>query len=139
MPSRIKYDAALIKTMSFFTSKTHAKLKDCFFMQETIVFVVEEGHMAKAIGKGGETVRRLATALQKKVKIVEFVNSPENFLQNFLAPIKLKSAVLTDNVLTITTGNSHERGLIIGRAAANLRNLEKILQRYFSVKEIKVV
>jgi len=42
-------------------------------------------------------------------------------------------------IVTIAGPDSKTKGLLIGRNAQNLRNLEANVRRYFEVKEIKVV
>jgi transcription termination/antitermination protein NusA len=139
MPSRIKYDSSLLKTMAFFESITHAKLRDCLVLPSgNIIFVVEEGDMAKAIGRGGENVRRISAALKKKVKMVEFSPDPVTFLGRFVSPVRPKSIAQDGSRLVITAESSGDRGILIGRDAFNLRNMETVLQRYFDVREIRV-
>ena len=58
-----------MKIMSLFETLTQAKLKDCIF-DERIIFIVEENQIGKAIGKNGVNVRKIESALNKKVKIV---------------------------------------------------------------------
>ena len=50
-------------------------------------------------------------------------------------PIKNKAQCLQTSIWLTTKTN----GLIIGRNAQNLRELENVVNRYFKIKEIKVV
>ena len=64
---RIKLNADMIKNISLFESITGAKVKDCFEdNQENLVFVVKQGHIVKAIGKNGNTAKKLKDMLNKK-------------------------------------------------------------------------
>jgi N utilization substance protein A len=125
--------------MSLFENITHAKLKDCFFDREKLVFLVEQGEMGKALGRNKEHVMRLEKMLNRKIKIVEFNPARLQFITNYLAPLKILDIREDEDIVTVTGADTKTKGLIIGIKAQNLRNLEKIVSKYFQIKEIKVV
>jgi N utilization substance protein A len=135
------YDASLIKTMSLFEQVTHASLKDSFVdSHSSLVFVVDEQQMSKAIGKGGRNVHRLEKLLNRKIKILGFTPDMEQFIRNMVYPLKPKNVVLEGDRVTITGKDTHMRALLIGKNSQNLKNYLSIVQRYFDdVKEIKVI
>ncbi|HJX05546.1 MAG TPA: NusA-like transcription termination signal-binding factor [Candidatus Nanoarchaeia archaeon] len=136
---KITFDTNIIKCMSLFESMTHAKLKDCFFDREKLVFLVEQGEMGKALGRNKEHVMKLEKMLNRKVKIVEFNPARLQFITNYLAPLKILGIQEEEDIVTVTGADTKTKGLIIGIKAQNLRNLEKIVSKYFQIKEIKVV
>lgn len=136
--ARIKYNIDAMKFMSLFESITRAKLRDCIISENSVIFIVEENEIAKAIGKNAMNVRKLESLLKKKVKIVEFSDDLVKFMQNLAYPAKIKEAVHEDRILRLTAADSQSRGLLIGRGAAILRSYEAIVKRYFDIDEIKV-
>ncbi|MEM4267403.1 MAG: NusA-like transcription termination signal-binding factor [Candidatus Woesearchaeota archaeon] len=136
---KIKYDNQLVRIISVFNSITDARLKDCFCEQDHIVFVVEENEIGKAVGKGGSRVKMLERTLNRKIKIVEFNPSVTEFVRNLVFPIKIKDIKENGQRIIIEAEDSISRGLLIGRAAQNLRNFETITKRYFSIEEIRVI
>ena len=54
-------------------------------------------------------------------------------------PLKVEDISEEEDIITITDPDKKKKGMIIGRDAINLRNNEKIVSRYFTVKEIKVI
>ncbi|MBI2581043.1 NusA-like transcription termination signal-binding factor [Candidatus Woesearchaeota archaeon] len=137
---RISYDNALLKLMSFFETITKAKLKDCFVDRNgLLVFVVEPAQYGLAVGKGGANVKRIEASLKRKVKIVEFADDIAPFVASLIQPSKAKDIAFADGIITITPESSESRGYLIGRAGRNLRNYESIIQRYFPIKEVRVV
>jgi len=136
---KITFDTNIIKCMSLFENITHAKLKDCFFDREKLVFLVEQGEMGKALGRNKEHVMRLEKMLNRKIKIVEFNPARLQFITNYLAPLKILDIREDEDIVTVTGADTKTKGLIIGIKAQNLRNLEKIVSKYFQIKEIKVV
>jgi NusA-like KH domain protein len=133
-----------MQAMTLFENITHAKVKDYFEdpVQGRLVFIVLPGELWKALGKESSNVKRLENAFKKKIKIVEFSDDILKFISNMAHPLKVKNVSRdeTDNEIVIVDGGDMQtRGLLIGRNAKNLRNLEKNVRRFFEVKEIKVV
>lgn len=136
---KIKYDNTLMKLMSFFESATKARLKDCFVDQnELLVFVVEPAQYGLAVGKAGSNVKRVEDALKRKVKIVEFSDDLVQFVGSLIQPSKARDISVTGGVVAITP-EPGSRGYLIGRGGNNLRNMESVIQRYFPIKEVKVI
>jgi len=136
--TKIKYDINLMKYMSLFSSITRASVKDVI-NADKLIFIVDGGQMAKAIGKHGANVKRMSNMLKRDLKIVEFNPDPVAFIKNFIAPIKPTEISNEDGVITITGKTTSEKGILIGRNAANLNKLKEIVDRYFDVKDIVVV
>lgn len=137
---KIKFDANLIKFMSLFQSLTRSKLKDCIDDGEKLVFIVEPGELFKALGKNASNLKRLENKFKKKVRIIEFHSEKLTFISKAIAPLKVDDIEEKDGIVTLKSSDTKTKGLLIGRAAKNLRNLESVVQRYFpDVKEIKVV
>jgi len=128
-----------MKFISLFESLTHSSLKDCFTLGDRLVFVVKQGEMGKAIGKGGANIKKLERVLKRKVRIIEFNPDMLIFIQNVVYPSKVKEIKEEDGIVTIIPPDSQTRGYLIGKSAVNLRNTEMVVKRYFELKEIKVV
>ena len=136
---KIKYDAQLMKLMSFFESATLAKLKDAFIDSNGILTFAVEEKMGLAVGKNGATAKRIEAVLKRKIKIFAFSPGLEQFVRNLLAPLKIRGTELKDDKTLVITPEPESRGYIIGRAAVNLRNYESIIKRYFDIREVKVI
>jgi N utilization substance protein A len=136
---KITFDTELLKIMALFENLTHSKLKDCFFDREKLVFMVDPGEMGKALGKNKSNVMRLEKMMKRKIKIVEFNPGRLQFITNYLVPLKILDIKEEGDVVTITGSDTKTKGLIIGIKAQNLRNLEKVVGKYFTIKEIKVI
>lgn len=137
---RIKLDMALIKYMALFEKITRASVKDCFEQGDRLVFIVNEGQIGKAIGKGSVNVKKIENLVKKKIRIVEYNSDMHKFVQNIVHPFKLENIEYDEDtkILTLTAVDSKTRGYLIGRAASNLRNYEAVLKRHTKVSELKV-
>ena len=139
--TKIKYDLAMIQTISIFEKVTGAKLKDCIDddHQGRLIFIVSPGQLWKALGKGSANIKKLETKFNRKIKIVEFNPELKRFIVNLVYPLKIKDVDEESSVITLHGQDTNTNGLLIGRNAQNLRNLEKNVRRFFEVEEIKVV
>ncbi|MBW2972692.1 NusA-like transcription termination signal-binding factor [Candidatus Woesearchaeota archaeon] len=141
MATKIVYDEDTLKKMSLFENITKAKLKDFFDdpVQARLVFIVQPGNLWRALGKGSSNVKRLEQAFGRKIKIVEFNDDLITFIKNMAHPLKIFDVSEEDGVVTIRHEDMQTKGLLIGKNARNLRNMETNIRRYFEVKEIKVL
>jgi N utilization substance protein A len=137
--TKIVYDTGAMQVMAHFEQMTRAKLRDCIMREMQVIFVVEPGDIAKAIGPKGANVRRLEAALKKKVKMVEFAPELVSFIKNLVYPIDVKQVrEQDDGVVVISPPDLKSRGLLIGRNAQTLRAYEAVVQRFFPIKELRV-
>ncbi|RME78114.1 NusA-like transcription termination signal-binding factor [Candidatus Woesearchaeota archaeon] len=138
----MRLDEETLQTIALFEKLVKCRAKDAFFdpIQDRMVFVVFPGEIYKAIGKDGAGAKKLENTFKKKIKIVEWSDKKERFIRNMCYPHNVsKVEQLEEDVFVVHGETEQDRGLLIGRKAQNLRNLEKNLRRYFPVKEVKVV
>ena len=136
--TKIIYDTQTMQVMTLFETITQAELKDCIFLDESVLFVVQEAQIGKAIGKQGRNAHQLEKALKRKVKIVEFSPDVVTFIKNLFYPLQTNNVTSEDGTVTVVPVDSRTRGQMIGRNAAYLRWIEDIVKRYFQIKEIKI-
>ena len=139
MNTKVVFDINVLNIMKSFDNIAHAKLKDCIAEEDKIIFIVAENELSKAIGKNAANVKRLAEFLKKKIKIVEFSPDLMKLVKNFIHPWKADNIYEEGGIVVIESSDPKVKGLLIGRAAQNLRKLEEYIRRYIDVKEIKVV
>jgi len=133
----IKFDMATMKLISLFQAITRASVKDCIVNDE-IIFIIGEGEIGKAVGKGGENARKVSKAIKRKIKIVEFSNNLLTFIKNLIKPMNVINIEENDGVVLLTAPDLKTRGYLIGRGGSSLRQLEEIVKRHFPIKEIRV-
>jgi N utilization substance protein A len=131
-----------MKKMALFENMTGSKIKDFFDdpVQGRLVFIVLPGQLWKALGKGSSNVTKLENAFKRKIKIVEFSPDLVQFIKNMARPLKVDDVTEEDMIVTIHNDDIQTKGLLIGKNARNLRNMESNIRRHFdALKEIKVV
>ncbi len=136
---KITYDTGTMQVIAHFEKLTRARVKDCMVGENQVIFVVEPGDIAKAIGPRGANVRRLEDALKKKVRIAEFSHELVTFIKNLVYPIDVKDVrEQDDGIVVIVPPDLKARGLLIGRNAQTLRAYDAVVQRFFPIKELRV-
>ena len=136
----VVYDQQLIELRAMFEKKTGSHVKDCFYdKNEKLTFIVEAGEMGKALGKGKMHLFSLQDALGKKIRVVEYTDDRIQFIRNMIAPLQVKDIEDQGDIVILHGVDMKTNGLLIGKQARNLRNLEWMVNKFHAVKEIKVV
>ncbi len=140
----MKYDMELIRIRAFFEQKTKALVKDVFEDKlDKLTFVVNQGQIRKALGQKLANLKLIEGKLKKKIRIIEFHPHLEEFIRNVIHPLKANTIQVEgegdETIVTIIPADHNTRGLLIGRNASHLRNTEATIQRFFPLKEMKVI
>ncbi len=137
----IKYDISLMQYMAVFEQVTGASPKDCFVDTHLtlLTFVVQPGQIGKAVGKAGAMVHLLEQKFKRRIRIIEYHPEKLEFIKNMIMPLRIDAIREEEAIVYLESRDMKTKGLLIGRNAQNLRNLESNVRRYFEVKEIRVV
>ncbi len=130
----ITYSMETIGYINLFEKSTGAHVKDCFFENEKLVFIVDQGEIGKAVGKGGSNVKHMSMIVKKPVKVIEFNNEPVEFVKTLLYPLKPKGVVAEDDKIIIKTNDVKEKGQVYGREKTNLKRIQDVVSKYFPHK-----
>jgi len=125
--------------MSLFQNVTGATARDCIEDEklDRVIFVVNQGKMGLAIGKGGITIRNLQNVVKRNVELVEYSEVPTEFLKNMLNP-KLVSEVkinkrLDGSMQAIVIVDPKKKGIVVGREGRNAEKARLLAKRYFQI------
>ena len=110
--------------------------------QNKIIFVVNEGKMGLAIGKGGSNIKSLQNILKRNVELVEYFDDPIKFLKNILNP-KLVNEVKLDtkqdgSSQAIVIVDQGKKGLVVGREGRNAERARLFAKRYFNISSVQI-
>jgi len=144
MVRSIKLSTDQMRLISLFQNVTKATARDCLDdeKQDRIIFVVNEGMMGLAIGKGGSNIKSLQNILKRNVELIEHFDDPVKFLKNILNP-KLVNEVKLD---TKPDGSSQaiiivdhgKKGLVVGRAGCNAEKARLFAKKYFNISSVLI-
>jgi transcription antitermination factor NusA-like protein len=95
---------------------------------------VNERELSKAIGPGAINVRRMQEQLGKRVRIIEEPRGESDikrFIEDIVSPVRVKSVEIKESVLSITSGNTQNKAILIGRNKRRYEELRKIIKEFF--------
>jgi len=133
-------DMKFIRYLNLFEKITKVRTQHCFIYNFTIVFLVPQRDMAKAIGESGKNIKKLSQILEKKVKIITIpsgIEYIEKFILDIIYPVKFKNIEIKEDRLVISAG-LQSRAALIGRNKSRLNEMKEILQQYFGIKNVRI-
>ncbi len=131
--------------MSLFQNISGATARDCIIdsKMERVIFVVNKGEMGLAIGKAGETIKKVQTKIGKPVELVEWAEDAKQLILNSLNPQYVSEIRVTerpDGTRTATVVvDQKKKGAILGKAGRNAEKARLLAKRYYSVETIHIV
>ena len=144
MTSGIKFTSKEMRYISLFESITGANVKDCIVYEEQnrVVFVVKEGEIGMAIGKGGRNIHTLERMTGKKHEIIEYSEKPVQFIKNALKPAMVKEVRITERpngkTIAVVAVNPRDKGVAIGKNGRNAERLRFLAKRYFQIQNVSI-
>ena len=138
----IKFNANEIRFIALFESMTGAMVKDCILDDDNtkVTFVVKNGDMGLAIGKGGSTVTKVKKAVGRGVEIIEHNEDPAQFIKNILSPAELKSIKIVeksnDEKIAIVNTDSSNKRIAIGKNGTNIERAKLLAKRQHEINNI---
>lgn len=137
----IKISTDEFRYIGFFESLTGAAVKDCAIYPDHVLFVVKQGDMGLAIGKGGMNVKKVEDSLGKKVDLIEYSDDPVQFVKGVLAQLKPKNIYLSQKstgkkVVNVVLGDAKQ---LNSKAKKLITEAKEYLARYHpSVDDVEV-
>lgn len=144
MTSGIKITSKEMRYISLFESVTGANVKDCIVNEEQsrVIFVVKEGEIGMAIGRGGRNIHTLEKMTGKKHEIIEYSERPAQFIKNALKPAMVKEVRITERpngkTMAVVTVNPRDKGVAIGKNGRNAERLRFLAKRYFEIQTVSI-
>ncbi|MGQ9506736.1 MAG: NusA-like transcription termination signal-binding factor [Candidatus Bathycorpusculaceae bacterium] len=144
MTSGIKFTSTEMRYIALFENITGASVKDCIVDEEQgrVIFIVNEGQVGVAIGKGGRNIRTLERMTGKKHEIIEYSEDPVQFIKNALKPAVVKEIRLTERpdgkTIAVVSVNPRDKGVAIGKNGRNAERLRFLAKRYFQIQNVSI-
>ncbi len=133
---------AELQLINMLESNTGAHAKDVVMTDESVIFVVEKGELGKAIGKGGNNIRRMRHAFKRNVEVVEAADDLRGFLANIFKPVKLvevQESTSGDRKVASISVNNKDKALAIGRAGERIKKARALAKREFGCDDVRII
>jgi transcription termination/antitermination protein NusA len=139
--SEIKLSMDGIRYIALFEKITGASARDCIEDTENnrLLFVVKNGDMGLAIGKGGEHINNVKKAINKSIEIIEHSDDPVIFIKNAFHPLILKNINIKINDgkrIAYVEVPTKEKGLAIGRDGKNIEKVKNLSLRHHNISDV---
>jgi len=144
MATGIKLTSKEMRYIALFESITGASVKDCILDENAkrAIFIVKEGHIGMAIGKGGKNIRLLERMTSKKHEIIEYSDDPAQFIRNALKPAHVREIRLTEKLdgksIAVVAVDPKDKGVAIGRNGRNAERIRFLAKRYFQIQNVSI-
>ena len=120
---------------------SHVKTSTCFVHNNTLFFAVSGRDMSRAIGSEAANIKKMQESLGTKIRIIREVDNPRDikrFIEDIIAPMKIKSTEVKDNALIITAGNTQTKANLFGRNKKRFFELKKVVEDQFNL-DLKII
>lgn len=135
-----KLDLKEIGLITTFENMTGATVKEHLVdpSTNTLIFVVKQGDVRKAIGKNGVMIRRVCEKLKRKVKVVELSDDAVKFFKVLIMPLEASDVKADEGVLRVSAGTSEAKAHLIGRNKQKVLFLNEVMKKFFGVEVVIV-
>jgi len=144
MHSGIRLTSREMRYIALFESITSANVKDCIIDDDLnrIIFVVKQGDIGAAIGKGGKNIHLLERMTGKKHEIIEHSEKPAQFIKNALKPARVNEVRITERpngkIIAVVSVNPRDKGVAIGKNGRNAERIRFLAKRYFQIQNVSI-
>lgn len=144
MASGIKLTSKEMRYIALFESITGASVKDCVLDEESnrAIFIVKEGDVGMAIGKGGKNIHLLERMTSKRHEIIEYSDSPDQFIKNALKPAQVLEIRITEKPdgksFAVVRVSPRDKGVAIGKNGRNAERIRFLAKRYFQIQNVSI-
>ena len=144
MASGIKLTSNEMRYIALFESITGAAVKDCILDEELsrAIFIVKEGDVGMAIGKGGKNIHLLERMTNKKHEIIEYSDDPAQFIKNALKPAHVRELRISERpdgkTIAVVTVDPKDKGVASGKNGRNAERIRFLAKRYFQIQNVSI-
>ena len=137
----IKLDAETLRVFSMFERLTGAELKDVIEEEDRVIFVVVEGQVGRAVGKGAINLKRLRESLGKEIALFGYSADREQFLKNLFHRFQVESVEWEDrngDIIAHVKLPQEEKGKAIGKGGKNIQLARMLMKRHHQVADVSL-
>jgi N utilization substance protein A len=109
---------------------------DYMIISDTIVFLVGEGLLGKAIGRNSKNIEMLKDIFKKRIIIIADSNEPELFLRNIFYKVNILATELREaggEKKFFLTIDENDRGIAIGKNGERIKMARTLLKKKFNM------
>ncbi|NLX48518.1 MAG: NusA-like transcription termination signal-binding factor [Methanospirillum sp.] len=117
---------------------TRSTAVDCVVDErfDRVIYVIKPGDMGLAIGRKGENINRLSRQLGRRLEMVEYGETPEEFVANIIRPAELvRLEPAPDGAgVDLVIRRKADLGIVIGRGGGTIEKVRLLCRRFFDLE-----
>jgi len=124
-----------LSMFSNFERITHVMPSDYISTETSLVFLVSQDSLGKAIGKQASNMEKLRQVFRKRVIVVADSADPEIFVRNFFGNVAIVDIEIRDVMgekAIMLTIDEKDRGIAIGRDGERIKAAKTLLKKKFN-------
>jgi N utilization substance protein A len=124
-----------LNIFSSFEKVTRVMPTDYISTPTSIVFLVSQDSLGRAIGKKASNIEKLRRYFRKRVIVVADSDDPEGFLRSFFGNVTIsdiESRNVMGEIAMIITVDEKDRGIAIGRDGERIKAAKALLKKKFN-------
>lgn len=137
----IKLDAESLRTFALFERITGAELKDMMEEEDRVIFVVVEGQLGRALGKGAQNLKHLKESFNKEIVLVGHAADREQFVKNLFHRFTVESIEWEDrngDIIAHVKIPQEDRGKAIGKGGRNIQLVRSLAKRHHQIADVSL-
>jgi N utilization substance protein A len=123
-----------------FADVTGVTPRDCLVRAggERLAVVVPSGEKGTAVGPAGATVERAERLLSVSIDVIEYADTPADFLANALAPAAVRGVTVSRQGVAFAEVLETDRGVAVGEDGHRIDLARELLARHFGVDDVEL-
>ncbi|NYZ73799.1 NusA-like transcription termination signal-binding factor [Candidatus Micrarchaeota archaeon] len=124
-----------LSMFSNFERITHVMPSDYLASESSIIFLVSQESLGKAIGKHASNIEKLKQIFRKRVIVVADSKDMEVFVRNFFGNVSITDIEIRDVMgekAIMLTIDEKDRGIAIGRDGERIKAAKTLLKKKFN-------
>ena len=129
-----------IQLMNALDTLAKVNARDCFVEDGSVIFLVPENDIKRAIGKKGETVELLKKKLGKKVELFEYTEQPEKFFEKAFYRAKIEKTEvkqLKESKVAFIHADATNKKIIL-QNMRRLKRIKELAKRNYEIDEVRI-
>lgn len=130
-----------IQLINTLDSIARVSAKDCVVKGDSVIFMVPEEQIGKAIGKNGSNIKAMTQRIKKKVELFEYAKTPEKFLEKAFYNAKLLGVEIKDvreSKVAFVKVDAENKNIVLSRLG-RLKKIKELAKRNYNIDEVRIV
>lgn len=131
-----------LELINMLEKNTGARANDVVCTADSVIFIIKQGDLGKAIGKAGANIQKLKKSLNKHVEVIQDSDDVKEFLIHVFNPVIVETVEIReapDKRIVDVVVEERNKGLAIGRGGDRINKARLLIKRRFGYDDVKIL